>query len=88
MPQLRSRAKNLRQSRKRKLRNAGRKRTMKEAIKAVSRVIENGDAEATAEALRQAQQAIDKAAKQGILTKNTASRRKSLLVRMAKAAGE
>ncbi len=88
MPQSGSRAKNLRQSRKRKLRNLGRKRTMKEAIKAVGRVIEEGDAEATAAALRVAQQAIDKAVKQGLLKKNTGSRRKSRLARIALAAGE
>ena len=78
----------MRQSRKRKLRNLGRKRTMKEAVKTVGRVVAEGDAEATAEALRQAQQAIDKAVKQGLLKKNTASRRKSRLARMAQTAAE
>ena len=42
---------------------------------------ESGDADAAAEALRVAQQKIDKAAAKGVIPKNRAARRKSRLAR-------
>jgi len=48
--------------------------------------VREGDLEGAQEAFRQAQQCIDKAAKQGIIKRNTASRRKARLSRLKKAA--
>jgi small subunit ribosomal protein S20 len=86
MPQTASRKKDLRQSLRHRSRNLRRKRAMKQATKIFMQVVRQGDPAATQEAFRQAQQCIDKAAKQGIIKQNTASRRKARLSRLKKAA--
>jgi small subunit ribosomal protein S20 len=86
MPQTASRKKDLRQSLRRRSRNLRRKRAMKQATKVFMQAVREGDLEGTQEAFRQAQQCIDKAAKQGIIKQNTASRRKARLSRLKKAA--
>lgn len=72
--------KHVRQTRKRTLRNRTRRKDMKQAIRAVVDAAEAGDAEAVKDAMPEAQQAIDKAARHGIIHRNTADRRKSRLV--------
>ena len=72
--------KHLRQTRKRTLRNRTRRRDMKEAVRAVVEAAQAGNADSVKGALPQAQQAIDKAARHGIIHPNTAGRRKSRLV--------
>lgn len=63
--------------------NNRRKRQMKEAIKEVKRLAdEGGDTDALQEALSVAQKAIDKAAKQSIIHQNKANRKKSQLANM------
>jgi small subunit ribosomal protein S20 len=60
-------------------------RTMRSELKTRTRnaleTAESGDAEATREALRVAQQRIDMAASKGLLHKRTAARRKSRLAK-------
>jgi len=72
--------KHLRQTRKRTLRNRTRRRDMKEAVRSVMEAAQAGDADTVKVAMPEAQQAIDKAARHGIIHANTADRRKSRLV--------
>jgi small subunit ribosomal protein S20 len=80
MPQRAQMEKHVRKTRTRTLRNRARRRDMKAAIRAVMDAAHAGDAEAVKEAMPEAQQAIDKAARHGIVHQNTADRRKSRLV--------
>ncbi len=72
MPNLENAKKALRVSDRKRILNDRRRRAMKVAVKAVK-------AEKTADVLSKAYQAIDKAAKRGVIKKNTASRKKSRL---------
>ena len=76
-----------RASLKKQVFNVRRKRAMKSAVKEISTLItqkKHTDAQAL---LPKAYQAIDKAAKRGIIKKNTASRKKSRLVAAIKKIG-
>ena len=83
MANIKSQIKRNRQNTKRRLRN----RTVRSEIGTRSKAAlaaagaDGDDAEASAEALRQAVKRIDKAAAKGVIHKNTAARRKSRLVR-------
>lgn len=70
----------LRQSKRRKVFNARRKRAMRDAVKA-ARSAPKGDGKALAAAYK----AIDKALKTGLIKKNTAARRKAKVAKMLKA---
>ncbi len=72
MPNLQNAKKALRVSARKRVLNDRRRRAMKVAVKSVK-------ATKTAEELSKAYQAIDKAAKRGVIKKNTASRKKSRL---------
>ena len=74
MPITKSAKKALRQSKKRAVRNLKVKRTAKRALKDLAR---SGDAAL----LPQAYKALDKAAKSGVIKKNTASRMKSRITK-------
>lgn len=78
MPIIKSAKKAARQSVKRTEQNQQIKKIIKTALK-------NFKANPTAENLSKAQSEYDKAAKKGLLKKNTASRRKANLVKIAKA---
>lgn len=80
MPIIQSAVKRMRQTAKRHDRNLIDKREMKAAVKTLSLA-------PSLESLRKAQSAIDKAVKKNLLDKNTAARRKSNLVKIAKQAG-
>jgi len=80
MPIIKSAIKRMKQTAKRRERNVGIKRDIKTAVKAFM-------AKPTSEALSKAQSEIDTAVKKKLIKKNTASRRKSNLVKVAKAAG-
>ena len=69
----------LRQSKRRKVFNGSRVRSMRGAIKGVRVAVQDGVV--AAEQLSTAYKAIDKAAKNGIIKKNTAARKKSRLAR-------
>ena len=77
MPIIKSAKKAARQSVKRKAANQQIKKSIKTALR-------DFKANPTAENMRKVQSEYDKAAKKGLLKKNTASRRKSALVRLAK----
>jgi len=70
-----------RQSLRRRAHNKPIRTRARSADRAARRAIETGDATGAAEALRQAQAALDGAARKGILHKNTAARRKSRLMK-------
>jgi ribosomal protein S20 len=80
MPIIKSAIKRAKQTVKRRERNVGIKREIKDAVKAFM-------AKPTAAALSKAQSEIDTAVKKNLLNKNTASRRKAHLAKVAKEAG-
>lgn len=82
MPNLKNAKKALRQAQKRALRNLEVKTAYKKAMKAVLKGIAAGEKDVT-EKLRLAQKALDKAAKRGVLKKNTAARKLSRLSKKA-----
>lgn len=83
MPITKSAKKALRGSAKKKLVNDRRTKAMKDGIKTVEKVVKT-DVKKAGEALSKAFAAIDKAAKRGVIKKNTASRRKAKLSRLFK----
>ena len=80
MPIIKSAKKAARQAEKRTANNQQIKKDIKTALKAFK-------AEPTAANMSKAQSEYDKAVKKGLLKKNTASRRKASLAKIAKAAG-
>lgn len=80
MPIIKSAIKRMKQTAKRRERNVGIKRDIKDAVKAFV-------AAPTAAGLSAAQSEIDTAVKKGLLKKATASRRKAGLSKIAKEAG-
>lgn len=80
MPIIKSAIKRAKQTIKRRDRNVGIKRDIKEALKAFT-------AKPSAATLSKVQSEIDTAVKKNLLNKNTASRRKANLAKAAKAAG-
>ena len=88
MPITRSAKKALRVSLRRKEINEKRRRAMKEAVKSTRKLAATKGADGRAE-LAKAYQAIDKAAKSGVIKKNAAARKKSRLAKaLKKAAGK
>ena len=71
----------LRVSGRKQVFNLRRKRTMKDAVKEVSDLAGAGKTKEAEAKLPAAYKAIDKAAKQGVIQKNTAARKKSKLAR-------
>ncbi len=87
MPIIKSAKKRVRVAEKATIRNVKTKRSIRAAIKALQAAISSGDNKNTTTALSKAQSELDKAAKKGLLHKNTVARRKSKLAAKAKAAG-
>ncbi len=81
MPITKSAKKALRQSRKRRLFNLRRTKKMKSLVKQVRSLIEDKKREEALKILPQVYKAVDKAAKRGVIKKNTASRKKSRLAK-------
>ena len=81
MPITKSAKKALRQSRKRRLFNLRRSNKMKSLIKKLKELIKDKKKEEAIKILTKVYQAIDKAAKRGVIKKNTASRKKSRLTK-------
>jgi small subunit ribosomal protein S20 len=75
-----------RQSERKRVFNIRRKGAMKDADKAIQKAVTAGDAEKAKELLPTAYKAIDKAAKNGIIKKNTAARKKALVASRVKSA--
>ncbi len=82
MPNLRNARKALRQAQKRTLENNAVRRTYKKAVKEVTKAIEKGEKN-IAEQMRIAQKQLGKAAKKGVMKKNTAARKLSRLMKKA-----
>ena len=83
MPIIKSAKKAVRGSLRKKAFNDRRKRTMKEIIKKIEKTAKI-DKTGAEKMLSIAYQAIDKAAKKGVIKKNNASRKKSRLSRLVK----
>ncbi|MBI2045969.1 MAG: 30S ribosomal protein S20 [Parcubacteria group bacterium] len=81
MPITASAKKALRSSARKKVFNDRRKRTAKEAVKNLEQFFVSKNKKEAEALLPQAYQAIDKAAKRGVIKKNTAARKKSRLAR-------
>jgi small subunit ribosomal protein S20 len=82
MPNKANAAKALRQNKRRRLRNVHRIRTMEHMIKEYKKAIASGvPIDELKKIAQKVQQAIDKAAQKGPLHKNTASRKKSRILR-------
>lgn len=85
MPNLQNAKKALRVSARKRVMNDKRRKAIKETSRSAKAVV-GGEKKVIVETLAKAYQAIDKAAKRGIIKKNTASRRKSRLSRTLKPA--
>ena len=83
MPITKSAKKAIRQSARKKAVNDQRRRTMKEVIKKIEKTSKTDKAGAL-KMLPGAFQAIDKAAKGGVIKKNNAARKKARLARLVK----
>ncbi|MDD9867756.1 MAG: 30S ribosomal protein S20 [Candidatus Campbellbacteria bacterium] len=84
MPITKSVKKAMRSSLRKREYNLNRTRAMRKAVNDVIKKAQSSDKAGAMEAYKVAQKAIDKAAKGGVIKKNTASRKKSRLVRMIK----
>jgi len=82
MPIKDSAKKYLRQTKKHRVLNLARGKAVKDVIKKITKLIASGAKDEAKKFISQAYQAIDKAAKRGIIKKNTAARKKSRLMRM------
>jgi len=70
-----------RASLKKRVFNVRRKRVLTSTTKEVKKLVGQGDTKAASTSLSAAYKAIDKAAKTGVIKKNTASRKKSRLAK-------
>jgi len=84
MANIRSAEKQRRQAEKRKARNRAGKSTLRTALKKARTAVQGGDADK--DTMATGFSAIDKAAKQGLIKKNTANRYKSRLAGASKRA--
>ncbi len=82
MPITKSAKKALRGSDKKRVFNLRRKEVMKDASKDIRKMATSGDAKKAAAELSKAFQAIDKAAKTGLIKKGAADRKKSRLAKL------
>jgi small subunit ribosomal protein S20 len=81
MANIKSQKKRNRTNEKRHERNKAVKSALKTSTKKVDAAIQAGDADAAAAQLRETSRALDKAASKGVLSKQTAARRKSRLAK-------
>ncbi|MBU1136815.1 30S ribosomal protein S20 [Patescibacteria group bacterium] len=81
MPITKSAQKALRQNRQKRIFNLRRIKKMKEAIKEIKGLVKENKKDEAIKLLSETYQAIDKAAKRGVIKKNTASRKKSRLAK-------
>ncbi len=81
MPKIKSAKKALHQSIRRRKRNLESKKKTRASIKAYKNLIKEGKKEEAQKAVSTVYKSLDKAAKKGIIKKNTASRLKSRLTR-------
>ena len=84
MPIIKSAKKALRGSQRKRVFNLRRKRTMKDSVKTIEKLVLDKNKQTAQEKLSTAYKAIDKAMKRGIIKKNTAARKKSRLSKIIK----
>ena len=82
MPITKSAKKALRSSLAKKAFNDQKKKIMKEQTKKVEKLVKEKNASEASKSLSLAYKAIDKAAKKGVIKKNTAARKKSRLAKL------
>jgi small subunit ribosomal protein S20 len=85
MPITRNAKKALRVADRKRAVNDRTKKTLKEGVKKIEKLVIAKNFDEAKQSLASAYSAIDKAAKKGVIKKNTASRKKARLSRMAKA---
>ena len=86
MPITKSAKKALRQSIKRKKRNLQNKRKIKDLTKEVKSLVSEKEIEKAKKLLPSLYKALDKAAKKGVIKKNTVSRKKSRITKFLQSA--
>ena len=74
----------IRVSKRKKLINDRREKNMKESVKKIEKALKAGNKDEALKMLSTAFAAVDKAAKRGVIKKNTAARKKSRLARITK----
>ncbi|MCL5016272.1 MAG: 30S ribosomal protein S20 [Patescibacteria group bacterium] len=84
MPKIKSAKKALRQSVRRRKRNLDSKKKVRTSIKAYKNLLKGGKKEEAQGAVSSVYKTLDKAAKKGVIKKNTASRLKSRLTKALK----
>lgn len=84
MPITKSAKKALRASKRKRVVNIRRSRAAQDAVKEIKKLLADKNAAGAKTAFAKAQSAIDKAAKKGTISKNTASRKKSRLAALIK----
>jgi len=82
MPIKESAKKALRQAKKHRVLNLARQKAAKDIIKKIKKMAIAGQKEEAKKLMAQAYQAIDKAARRGVIKKNTAARKKSRLMKL------
>jgi small subunit ribosomal protein S20 len=85
MANIKSAMKRIRQSEKRRVRNAAVRSMVRGAVKGTRTAIESGQPDQAREALHRTIQLLDKAVTKGVLHRNAAARRKSRLTRQLNA---
>lgn len=81
MPIIKSAKKDLKQSKKRQQENNYRRKQIKKLVKKAQDLIKENKLEQAKELLPQIYKALDKAAKTGVIKKNTSSRKKSRIAK-------
>lgn len=82
MPNIKSAIKRVKTSEKKRAHNAAQKSALRTAVRTFETLAENKDVEAAQSALLTASKKLDKAAANGIIHKNAASRQKSRLTKI------
>jgi small subunit ribosomal protein S20 len=85
MANIKSAIKRIKQSEKRRVRNAAARSTVRTALKSARTAIEAGQAAQARDALHRTIQILDKAVTKGVVHKNAAARKKSRLTRQLNA---
>ncbi len=82
MPKIRSAKKQLRQSRKHRVVNKDQRTALRTALKRARTAVSGGAAETGEKAFRAAETLLDRAARKGLIHRNTAARHKSRLSKL------
>jgi len=85
MANIKSAIKRIRQSEKRRVRNAAVRSTVRTAVKGARTAIEGGQVDQARETLHRTIQLLDKAVTKGVVHKNAVARKKSRLTRQLNA---